>query len=50
MHNAMQQRIVTILAAALAYLITQYATYRLIDIPDERGLKDDALDAFLKGA
>jgi hypothetical protein len=50
MNDAMQQRIVTILAAAIAYLITQYVTERLVDIPDERGIKDDAIEAILKGA
>jgi hypothetical protein len=50
MNDAMQQRIVTILAAAIAYLITQYVTDRLIDIPEERGTKDDAIEALLKGA
>ena len=50
MNDAMQQRIVTILAAAIAYLITQYVTDRLIDIPEEPGIKDDAIEAFLKGA
>ena len=46
----MQQRIVSILAAAIAYVITQYVVERLIDLPDERGVKDDAIEAFLKGA
>ena len=50
MNDAMQQRIVSILAAAIAYLITQYVVERLIDFPDERGVKDDAIEAFLKGA
>jgi hypothetical protein len=50
MNDATQQRIVTILAAAIAYLITQYVVERLIDIPDERGIKDDAIEALLKGA
>ena len=50
MNDAMQQRIVTILAAAIAYLISQYVTERLIDLPDERGVKDDAIEALLKGA
>ena len=50
MNDAMQKRIVTILAAAIAYLITKYVTDRLIDIPEERGIKDDAIEAFLKGA
>jgi hypothetical protein len=50
MNDAMQQRIVSILAAAIAYLITQYVVERLIDLPEERGIKDDAIEAFLKGA
>ena len=50
MNDATQQRLVTILAAAIAYLITQYITDRLIDIPEERGIKDDAIEAILKGA
>jgi hypothetical protein len=50
MNDAMQQRLATILAAAIAYLITQYITDRLIDIPGERGIKDDAIEALLKGA
>jgi hypothetical protein len=31
-------------------LISQYVTDRLIDIPDEPGLKDDVIEAVLKGA
>ena len=50
MNDAMQQRLATILAAAIAYLITQYVVERLIDLPEERGVKDDAIEAFLKGA
>ncbi len=50
MNDATQQRLVTILAAAIAYLITQYITDRLVDIPEERGVKDDAIEALLKGA
>ena len=40
----------TILAAGIAYLISQQVVDRLIDIPDEPGLKDDAIEAILKGA
>jgi hypothetical protein len=50
MNDAMRQRFITILAAAIAYLISQYITARLIDIPDERGIKDDAIEAIFKGA
>ncbi|CAA9459335.1 MAG: hypothetical protein AVDCRST_MAG58-2258 [uncultured Rubrobacteraceae bacterium] len=49
MNDAMQQRLITILAVAIAYLISQYVTERLIDLPDERGVKDDAIEALLKG-
>ena len=50
MSDATQQRLITILAAGIAYLISQYVTDRLIDIPDQRGIKDDVLEAVLKGA
>jgi hypothetical protein len=50
MNDAMQQRLVTILAGAIGYLISQYVVDRLVDIPEERGVKDDAIEAFLKGA
>jgi hypothetical protein len=50
MNDAMQQRLMTILAAAIGYLISQYVVDRLVDIPDEPGLKDDAIEAILKGA
>ena len=50
MNDAMQQRLVTILAAGIAYGISQTLTNRFIDIPDERGIKDDILEAVLKGA
>ena len=40
----------TILAAGIAYLISQQIVDRVIDIPDEPGLRDDVLEAVLKGA
>ena len=49
MRDATQQRLITTLSAAIAYLITQYVTERFIDLPDERGIKDDAVEAILKG-
>jgi hypothetical protein len=49
-NDATQQRIITIAAAGIAYVISSMVTNRLIDIPDQRGLKDDALEAILKGA
>jgi hypothetical protein len=50
MSDAVRERLVTILAAGIAYLISNYVTERLIDIPDEPGLKDYVIEAVLKGA
>ena len=50
MSDAVRERLVTILAAGIAYLISQQVVDRLIDIPDEPGLKDDVIEAVLKGA
>jgi hypothetical protein len=50
MNDAVRDRLVTILAAGIAYLISQQVVDRLIDIPDEPGLKDDVVEAILKGA
>ncbi len=50
LNDATQQRVITIVAAGIAYLISSAVSNRLIDIPEQRGLKDDALEAILKGA
>jgi hypothetical protein len=50
MNDAIRDRLVTILAAGFAYLISQQIVDRLIDIPDEPGLRDDVIEAVLKGA
>ena len=50
MSDAVRDRLVTILAAGIAYLISQQVVDRLIEIPDEPGLKDDVIEAVLKGA
>jgi hypothetical protein len=50
MNDAVRDRLVTILAAGIAYLISQQIVDRVIDIPDEPGLRDDVLEAVLKGA
>ena len=50
MNDATQQRVITLVAAGIAYLISHQLTERFIDIPDERGIKDDVLEAVLKGA
>ena len=50
MNDSTQQRMITIAAAGIAYLISSAVTNRFINIPEERGIKDDALEAILKGA
>jgi len=50
MNDAVRERLVTILAAGIAYLISQQVVDRLIDIPDEPGLKDDVIESILKRA
>ena len=50
MDDATQQRMITLVAAGIAYLISHWVTERFIDIPDQRGVKDDVLEAIIKGA
>jgi hypothetical protein len=50
MNDAVRDRLVTILAAGIAYLISQQVVDRVINIPDEPGLRDDVIEAVLKGA
>ena len=50
MDDATQQRVITLVAAGIAYLISHQLTERFIDIPEERGIKDDVLEAVVKGA
>ncbi len=50
MDDATQQRLITLLAAGIAYVISHQVSERLIDIPEQRGIKDDVLEAVLKGA
>ena len=50
MDDATQQRVITLVAAGIAYLMSHQVTERYIDIPEQRGIKDDILEAVLKGA
>ena len=50
MDDETQQRVIPLVAAGIAYLISQAVTDRFINIPEQRGIKDDALEAVLKGA
>jgi alcohol dehydrogenase YqhD (iron-dependent ADH family) len=49
MDDATQQRMITLVAAGIAYVISHQLTERFIDIPEQRGIKDDILEAILKG-
>ena len=49
MDDDTQQRVITLVAAGIAYGISQVVVNRYIDVPDQRGIKDDALEAVLKG-
>ncbi len=50
MDDTTQQRVITFVAAGIAYVISNSLTNRFIDIPEQRGVKDDILEAVLKGA
>jgi hypothetical protein len=50
MDDATQQRVITLVAAGIAYLISHQLTEHFIDIPEQRGIKDDVLEAVVKGA
>ncbi len=50
MNDATQQRLITLLAAGIAYGISHWVTARYLDVPEHRGVKDDALEAMVKGA
>ncbi len=49
MNDETQQRLVTLLAAGITFGLSRAVTNRLIDIPERRGIKDDILEALLKG-
>ena len=48
MNEATKQRLITFGAAGISYVLSQLIVNRYIDIPDERGIKDDVLEAILK--
>lgn len=49
MNDEMQQRLVTLMAAGISALLSRQLANRFIDIPERRGIKDDVLEAVLKG-
>jgi hypothetical protein len=44
-----QQRVVTALAAGITFALSRLVTQRFIKVPERRGIKDDVLEAVLKG-
>lgn len=50
MNDETRQRVITILAAGIAYGISHWLTARYVNIPEQRGVKDDILEAVIKGA
>jgi hypothetical protein len=44
-----QQRVVTALAAGMTFALSRLVTQRFIRVPERRGIKDDVLEAVLKG-
>jgi hypothetical protein len=44
-----QQRVVTVLAAGMLFALSCLVTPRFIRVPERRGVKDDILEAVLKG-
>lgn len=50
MSEAARQRLITLLATGIAYGISRRVADRFIDVPEQRGIKDDVLEAALKGA
>ncbi len=49
MNDETQQRVVIALAASISFVLTRQVTHRFIRVPERRGIKDDVLEAVLKG-
>jgi hypothetical protein len=49
MNDETQQRLVTALAAGMTFVLSRLVTQRVIKVPERRGVKDDVLEAVLKG-
>jgi hypothetical protein len=44
-----KQRVVTVLAAGMTFILSRLVTQRFIKVPVRRGVKDDVLEAVFKG-
>ena len=49
MNDEAQQRVVTALAAGMTFVLSRLVTQRVTKVPERRGVKDDVLEAVLKG-
>ncbi len=49
MNDETQQRLITLLAAGIAFGMSHAVVNRFMDIPEQRGIKDDVLESVLKG-
>ena len=48
MNDETQKRMITILSSGIAYFLASRLADRLIDEPEERGIRDDVKEAALK--
>lgn len=48
MSEEVQKRLITILSSALSSILASRLSERLIDLPEERGVKDDVKEALLR--
>ena len=49
MNDETQQRVVTVLAAGITFVLSRLVTQRFITVPVRRGVKDGVLEAVFKG-
>jgi hypothetical protein len=50
MNDEMQKRAITILSTGIAYLLATRFADRFLDEPEERGVRDDVKEAFVKAS
>ena len=50
MNEEAQKRAITILSTGIAALLSRQLADRFIDVPEERGIKDDVKEALLKAS
>ena len=50
MNEETQKRAITILSTGIAAILSRQLADRFIDVPEERGIKDDVKEALLKAS